>query len=87
MYIYMVSFPMKMRGGSYFSGPVRGLLRMAHMRGVAIRDFPGWTPVPISCPTGKCRTKSITVSLRNCHREVCRIKFYQIVASDVLAPL
>ena len=28
--------------------------------------------------------KSVKVNLRNCHREVCRIKFYQIVVSDML---
>ena len=45
----------------------------------------GWTPVPISCQTGKCRF--IKVNLTNCHREVCRIKFYQIDTSDVLTSL
>ena len=31
--------------------------------------------------------KSVEVNLTNCHREVCRIKFYQIVTSDVLTSL
>ena len=31
--------------------------------------------------------KSVQVNLTNCHREVCRIKFYQIVTSDVLRSL
>ena len=39
----------------------------------------GVTPVPISCQIGKCR--SMKVNLTNCHREVCRIKLYQIVTS------
>ena len=51
--------------------------------GVRIRDFPGGTAVPISCPIGKCRTKSIKVNLTNFHREICRTKFYLIVTSDV----
>ena len=80
---------MKMGG----SGPVRGMPfhmdngGLLHMWGVTIRDFPGGTPVPISSPTSKHRTKSVKVCLINCHREVCRIKFYQIVTSDVLRSL
>ena len=31
--------------------------------------------------------KSVKVNLTNCHREVCRIKFYQIATSDVLTSL
>ena len=31
--------------------------------------------------------KSVKVNLANCHREVCRIKFYQIVTFDVLTSL
>ena len=31
--------------------------------------------------------KSVKVNLTNCHREVCRITFYQIVNSDVLTSL
>ena len=30
------------------------------------------------------RPKSVKVNLTNCHREVCTIKFYQIVTYDVL---
>ena len=80
-------------GGGYFLGPVGSLSfhmdsgRLLHMGGVTIMVFPGGTPVSISCPIGKCRTKSIKVNLTNCHREVCRIKFYQIVTSDVLTSL
>ena len=63
-----------------------GLVHMGHMGGVTIRDFPGGgIPVPISCQIGKC--SSIKVNLTNCHREVCKIKFYQIVTSDVLTSL
>ena len=31
--------------------------------------------------------KSVKVNLTNYHREVCKIKFYQIVTSDVLTSL
>ena len=62
----------------------RGLL---YMGGIPIRGFPGETPVPISCPISKARPKSAKVNLTNCHREICRIKFYQIVTSDVLTSL
>ena len=31
--------------------------------------------------------KSVKVNLTNCHRELCRIKFYQIVTSDVFTSL
>ena len=30
------------------------------------------------------RPKSVKVNLTNCRREVCKIKFYEIVTSDVL---
>ena len=85
---------MKMRGvffrasGWYaFSYGQQGTPLYGTYGGVTIRDFPGGTPVPISCPIGKWRTKSIKVNLTNCHREVCRIKFYQIVTSHVLTSL
>ena len=43
-------------GGCAFSyGQWGGLL---HMGAVTIRDFPGRTPVPISCPIGKFRTQT-----------------------------
>ena len=76
----------------YFSGPVGGLPYHMDSRGtpsygkyggVRISDFPGGNAVPISSPIGKCRTKSIKVNLTNFHREICRIKFYLIVTSDV----
>ena len=35
----------------------------------------------------KAGPKSVKVNLTNCHREVCKIKFYQIVTSDVLTSL
>ena len=53
-------------GGGHFSGPVEeeGVYffiwtvgRLLHMGQVTIRDFPGGTPVPISCPIGKRRTQ------------------------------
>ena len=53
-------------GGGHFSGPVEeeGVYffiwkvgRLLHMGRVTIRDFPGGTPVPISCPIGKRRTQ------------------------------
>ena len=31
--------------------------------------------------------KSVKVNLTDCHREVCKVKFYQIVTSDVLTSL
>ena len=80
----------------YFPGPVEGL--PYHMDsggtpsygayvGVTITDFPGGTAVPISCPISQCRTKSIKVNLTNFYREICGIKFYLIVTSDVLTSL
>ena len=42
------------QGVRLFIWTVGGLL---HMGGVTILDFPGGTPVPISCPIGKCRTQ------------------------------
>ena len=49
-----------------------------------------WTmgdSVPISYPIGHAGPKSVKVNLTNCHRIVCRIKFYQIATSDVLTSL
>ena len=86
--------PMRMGEWVYFSGPVGYLLfymdtggtpSYRAYGGVTIRDFPGGTPEPISCQIDKCR--SIKPNLSNCHREVCRIKFDQIVTSGVLISL
>ena len=92
MTIVVPSPPMKM--GNHFSGPVGGLLfhmanggGLLYMGGITIRGFPGETPVPISCPISKARPESAKVNLTNCHKEICRIKFYQIVTSDVLKSL
>ena len=46
------------------------------MGGIAIRDFPGGTPVPISCQLANTEPKFVKANLTNCHREVRRIKFY-----------
>ena len=91
--LHAILSPVKMgRGMSLFraSGglPVPidsgGLL---HMGGVTIRDFPRGTPVPISYQLANAGPKFVKVSLTNCHREVCRIKFYRIATSDVLKSL
>ena len=55
--------------------------------GATIRDFPSGTPVPISYQLANAGPKFVKKSLTNCHREVCRIKFYQIATSDVLKSL
>ena len=57
------------------------------MGGITIRDFPGGTPVPISCQLANAEPKFVKANLTNCHREVRRIKFYQIITSDVLTSL
>ena len=75
--------------GIHFSGPVGGLPfhidngATPSYGGVTNRDFPGRTPASISCPIAK----SVKVNLTNCHKEVCRTKFYQIVTSEILASL
>ena len=50
--------------------------KLLRMGGVSIRDFPGGTPVPISCPTGKRRTqvyRSVNkLSQRSLYNQVCR---------------
>ena len=72
-------------GGGHFSEPVGGLPFHMDNRGtpsyggVTIWDFPGGTPVPISCPIGKHRTQVCKSEFN----KICRIKFYQIVTSDV----
>ena len=79
--------------GGHFSGPVGVYLflwpvgGLLHMGRVIMRDFLGGTPVPISYPTGQCRTQVCKSELTNYHREVCRIKFYQTATSDVLISL
>ena len=55
------------------------LLHIGHMGGVTIRNFPRGDSSTNFFKIGKC--KSMKVNLTNCHREVCRIKFYQIFTS------
>ena len=81
--------PMKM-GGFIFQGQwgvclflwaVGGLLQM---EGITIRDFPGRLQYKFLVQLANAGPKFVKVNWANCHREVCRIKFYQIVTSDVL---
>ena len=51
--------------------------------GISLRG----TPVPISCQLANAEPKFVKANLTNCHREVRRIKFYQIITSDVLTSL
>ena len=54
-----------------FKWTMGGLL---HIEGVTIRYFlPNW--------------QTQDMNLTNCHRDVCRTKFYQIVTSDILTSL
>ena len=80
-------------GDKYFSGPVRGL--PFHMDnggtpsygGVIIRDSLGGLQYQFLAQLANAGPKSVEVNLTNCHREICRIKFYQIATSDVLTSL
>ena len=72
-------------GAFLFIWTLGGLLHMGHMEGVTIRDFPGGNSSTNFWPNWQMQ--SIKVNLTNCHREVYRIKFYQIVTSDVLTSL
>ena len=53
---------------------------------VTIRDFPGGL-YQFLTRLANAGPKSVKVNLTNCHREVYRIKFYQIATSDVLTSL
>ena len=74
-------------GEVHFSGPVGSLCfhmddgQTTSYEGVTFRNYSRWTPPPFSCPIGKCRVQVLKVNLTN-HREVCRIKFYQILTSN-----
>ena len=57
------------------------------MGGVTIRDFPGGLQYQFLAQLANSGAKSVKVNLKNCHREVRRIKFHQIVTSDVLTSL
>ena len=46
------------------------------MGGVTIRDFPGGTHCQFLAQLASAGPKFVEVNLTNCHREVCRIKFY-----------
>ena len=87
-YLDMVSSPPWRQGDSFFRASAGLPFHIDNgatpsYGGVTNRDFPGRTPASISCPIAK----SVKVNLTNCHKEVCIIKFYQIVTSDVLASL
>ena len=71
-------------GVCFFIWTMGGLLYMGESQiGISL----GGTPVPISGPLANAGPKSVTVNLTNCHREICKIRFYQIVTSDVLTSL
>ena len=57
------------------------------MGGVTIRDSLGGLPYQFLAQLANAGPKSVEVNLTNCHREICRIKFYQIATSDVLTSL
>ena len=71
-------------GVCLFIWTMGGLL---HMGGVTIRDSLGGLLYQFLAQLANAGPKSVEVNLTNCHREVCRIKFYQIVTSDVLTSL
>ena len=52
--------------------------------GVTIMDFLGGLQYQFLDQLANAGPKSLKVNWTNCHREVCRIKFYQIVTSDIL---
>ena len=72
-------------GAFLFIWTLGGLLHMGHMGGVTIRDFPGGNSSTNFWPNWQMQ--SIKVNLTKYHRKVYRIKFYQIVTSDVLTSL
>ena len=84
--------PMKM-GKCHFAGPVGVCLflwtvgGLLHMGEVTIRDFPGGLQYQFPTELVNGGPMSVKVNLTNCHREVRRIKFYQIVTPDLLTTL
>ena len=78
--------------GAHLSVPVEVCLflwtvgELLHMGEVTIRDFPGGL-YQFLTRLANAGPKSVKVNLTNCHREVYRIKFYQIATSDVLTSL
>ena len=68
----------------FFIWTIGGLL---YMGGVTIRDFPGGLQYQFFSQLANAEPKSVKVNLTNCHRKICKIKFYQIVTSDVLISL
>ena len=85
----MVSSPPK-KMGVHFSGPVGVCFFIWTMGGlhymgeVTVRDFLGELQYQFLAQLANARPKSVKVNLTNCRREVCKIKFYEIVTSDVL---
>ena len=71
-------------GVCLFIWTMGGLL---HMGGVTSRNFPGRLQYQFLAQLANAGLKTVQVKLTNCHREVCKIKFYQIVTSDVLTSL
>ena len=61
--------------------------RLFCMGGVTIRDFPGGLQYQFFAHLANAGPKSVKVNLTNCHRKICKVKFYQIVTSDVLISL
>ena len=57
------------------------------MGGVTIRDSLGRLQYQFLAQLANAGRKSVEVNLKNCHREICRIKVYQIVTSEVLTSL
>ena len=89
----MVSSPPK-KMGVHFSGPVGACFFIWTMGGDSII----WGKSQLGISLGELQyqflaqlanagPKSVKVNLTNCRREVCKIKFYEIVTSDVLTSL
>ena len=57
------------------------------MGGVTIRDSLGGLQYQFLAQLANAGPKTVQVNSTNCHREVCKIKFYQIVTSDVILSL
>ena len=55
--------------------------------GVRIKYFPGGLQYQFLTQLANAGPKSVKLNLTNCDREVCKIKFYYIVTSDVLTSL
>ena len=65
----------------------RGLLCMGHMGESQLGISLGGLQYQFLAQLANAGPKSVKVNLTDCHREVCKVKFYQIVTSDVLTSL